>query len=272
MLALLAAYLVVPRTSGDRDWEAESDADQAAAIAKHEPQFLQMLQAGDSAWDAGKKPEAVQHYSQLLGQFCGHGQQDRTEVARQRNPEMARAAGRTIDFLADSGNDETAKKLIRKAAQSDLVLIYSSPKVNRLVKESKSDEKEEDKEFDEWLERNPQGNSKSNQNVTPTSVRTNVAAPISMEERYTSLVNQVKPGMSKNQVEALIGMANESDEKDMGQLNPQKAGQTLDICTWHGDTESQSSIILSFVNGRLQDGGTPGYDIRKGFSSQLPAN
>ena len=99
-----------------------------------------------------------------------------------------------------------------------------------------------------------------------------VAEPMDMEERYKSLVNRVKPGMSKEQVEAILGMADESDEKDMGELNPQKAGQMLDICTWHGDTESQSSIILSFVNGRLQDGGTPGYDIRKGFSSQLPAN
>lgn len=93
-----------------------------------------------------------------------------------------------------------------------------------------------------------------------------------MEERYKSLVNRVQPGMSKEQVEAILGMADESDEKDMGELNPQKAGQILDICAWHGDTESQSSIILSFVNGRLQDSGTPGYDIRKGFSSQLPSN
>lgn len=93
-----------------------------------------------------------------------------------------------------------------------------------------------------------------------------------MEERYKSFVNRVKPGMSKEQVEAILGMADESEEKHMGELNPQKAGQMLDVCTWHGDTESQGSIILSFVNGRLQDGGTPGYDIRKVFSSQLPAN
>lgn len=92
------------------------------------------------------------------------------------------------------------------------------------------------------------------------------------EEQYIALVNRVKPGMSKEQVEAVLGMADELDEKDMGELNPQKAGQILDICTWHGDTESHSSIILSFVNGQLQDGGTPGYDIRKGFSSQLPSN
>lgn len=100
----------------------------------------------------------------------------------------------------------------------------------------------------------------------------NDADLLDMEERYKALVNRVKPGMSKEQVEAILGMADESDERDMGELNPQKAGQILDICTWHGDTESQRSIILSFVNGRLQDGGPPGYDIRKGFSSQLPGN
>ena len=275
ILALFTAYLVVPRTSGDRDWKAESEDERAAAIAKHEPQFLQILKEGDSAWDAGKKDDGVQHYSQLLAQFCGHGQSDRTGVAELHKPEMARAAGRTIDFLADSGNNETAKDLIRKADQSDLVIVYSSPKVNRLVIESKADQQKEEKEVDDWLEREEQKDGRDSQSTFPASPNDdglNDADLMDMEERYKSLVNRVKPGMSKEQVEAILGMADESDEKDMGELNPQKAGQMLDICTWHGDTESQSSIILSFVNGRLQDGGTPGYDIRKGFSSQLPAN
>lgn len=150
-LVLVGIYLVFPRTSGDNIWSATLAEEKAAAIAKYEPQFLQMLEAGDSAWDAGKKADAVQHYAQLLGQFCGYGQGDRTEVARLRNPEMARAAGRTIDFLADSGNDETAKELIKKADQSDLVIVYGSPKVNRLVIEAKADQKKEDQEVDDWL-------------------------------------------------------------------------------------------------------------------------
>ena len=153
-LVLVGAYVIIPRTSGDIDWSAESEEERVAARAKYEPVFLQMLNAGDSAWDAGKKADAVHHYSQLLGQFCGHGQQDRTVVADLNKSEMARVAGRTIDFLADSGNDETAKDLIKKADQSELVIVYSSPKANRLVREAKLDQAKEDQETEEWLRRN----------------------------------------------------------------------------------------------------------------------
>ena len=93
-----------------------------------------------------------------------------------------------------------------------------------------------------------------------------------MEERYKALVNRIRPGMTTKQVEAILGTPDDTDEKDLGELNPQKAGQTLEIWTWKGETESQSSILLSFVNGKLQDGGTSGYDIRKGFKSKLPGN
>jgi len=93
-----------------------------------------------------------------------------------------------------------------------------------------------------------------------------------MEERYKALVNRIRPGMTTKQVEAILGTPDDSDEKDLGELNPQKAGQTLEIQMWKGESESQSSIVLSFVNGKLQDGGTPGYDIRKGFKSKLPGN
>jgi hypothetical protein len=93
-----------------------------------------------------------------------------------------------------------------------------------------------------------------------------------MEQRYKALVNRIRPGMTTDQVEAILGTPDDTEEKDLGELNPQKAGQTLEIWTWKGDTEDQPSILLSFVNGKLQDGGTPGYDIRKGFKSKLPGN
>ena len=273
-LVLVGTYLVFPRTSGDADWSAQLAQEESVAIAKHEPVFLQMLEAGDSAWDAGKKDDAVQHYSQLLAQFCGYGQSDRTAVANLHKSEMARAAGRAIDFLADSGNDETAKDLIKKADQSDLVIVYRSPKANRLVIEAKADQAKEDRETDEWLE-NPQEYEMNFQSAAPSSSSTGTTSDVDLmntEDRFLALVNQVRPGMSKQRVEAILGVADESDEQDMGDLNPQKAGQSLDISKWHGDTEAQSSIVLSFVNGQLQDGGTPGYDIRKGFTSGLPGN
>ncbi len=93
-----------------------------------------------------------------------------------------------------------------------------------------------------------------------------------MEQRYKALVSRIRPGMKTDQVEAILGTPDDTEEKDLGDFNPQKAGQTLEIWTWRGDREDQPSILLSFVNGKLQDGGTPGYDIRKGFKSKLPSN
>lgn len=95
---------------------------------------------------------------------------------------------------------------------------------------------------------------------------------VEMKGKYEGLVKRVRGGMRREQVEAILGIADEEDEKDLGQFNPQKSGQILTLLTWRGDGGSKSSIVLSFVNDRLQDGGTPGYDINKGFHGELPSN
>jgi len=196
-LVLVSIYVVSPRTSGDVDWSAKRDEEKADAIAKYEPQFLQMLKEGDSAWDAGKKDDGVQHYAQLLAQFCGHGQQDRTEIANLHKPEMARAAGRAIDSLADSGNDETAKDLIRKADQSDLVIVYSSPKVNRLVKEAEADRRKEEQETDKWLE--TQQSQSSQHNSSGVETRSSDANPLPSGGRpYIPSHYAESPGADEN--------------------------------------------------------------------------
>lgn len=93
-----------------------------------------------------------------------------------------------------------------------------------------------------------------------------------MEERYKALVNRIRPGMTKDQVEAILGTPDDTDEKDLSDFNPQKAGQILEIWTWRDIEDEKKFIMLSFVNEKLQEGGTPGYDIRKGFKSKLPSN
>ena len=40
--------------------------------------------------------------------------------------------------------------------------------------------------------------------------------------------------------------------------------------TWNGDGAANPAIILGFINNRLTQGGTPGYDISKGFHGKLP--
>jgi len=93
-----------------------------------------------------------------------------------------------------------------------------------------------------------------------------------MEEKYKALVYQVERGMTRKQVENVLGIPDEDKTNDLGKFNPQKAGQILTILTWKGDGGAKPSIILSFVNDRLQDGGTPGFDNGKGFHGQLPPN
>jgi hypothetical protein len=89
-----------------------------------------------------------------------------------------------------------------------------------------------------------------------------------MEERFKALVYRIHLEMTTEQVEEILGAPDEIEKKDLGDFDPEKSGKTHEILTWKGATESDSSIILSFVNHRLQDGGTTGYDIRKGFISK----
>ena len=92
-----------------------------------------------------------------------------------------------------------------------------------------------------------------------------------MEEKYKALVYRVQRGMTRDQVESLLGLPDEDKTNDLGDFNPQKAGQILTILTWKGDGGSKPSIILGFINNRLSEGGTPGFDIGKGFHGQLPS-
>lgn len=92
-----------------------------------------------------------------------------------------------------------------------------------------------------------------------------------LKEKYKALVNQIRVGMNRSQVEKILGLPDEESEKDLGEFNPQKAGQILEILTWNGDAAANPSIILGFINNRLTQGGTPGYDISKGFHGKLPS-
>lgn len=134
----------------------------------------------------------------------------------------------------------------------------SSDKASATLAAAKQELRAEDKDIDEWLAREQKHSG------TTTSVDTE-----DMEQRYKALVNRIRPGMTREQVENILGPADEEKENDLGEFNPEKAGQILTILTWQGDEDSNSpSIILSFVNEKLQDGGTPGYDIHKGFKSK----
>ena len=88
---------------------------------------------------------------------------------------------------------------------------------------------------------------------------------VSFDKKYEALVHKIQPGMSQQQVQDLLGSADDRNHTDLGRINPQKAGQSLTILTWR---DGDKFIKLGFTNGVLTSGGTPGYDIEKGFHSK----
>ncbi|MFM8572464.1 MAG: hypothetical protein ACKOAU_12775 [Pirellula sp.] len=111
-------------------------------------------------------------------------------------------------------------------------------------------------------------NETNNEKVVSESRADNENAR-NMDAKFEALVFKVKVGMNRQQVEGILGPPDKVNQQDLGKLNPQKAGQTLNILTWG---KEDGSIILGFTNGILTGGGTPGYDIEKGFQGKLPSD
>jgi len=120
----------------------------------------------------------------------------------------------------------------------------------------------------EKMERNG-ANNEPNKETAVTESITNNQNSRNMEAKYEALVVKVKMGMHRQQVESILGTPDKTKQDDLGEFNPQKAGQTLDILTW-GD--EKDFIILGFTNGILTSGGTRGYDIEEGFHGKLPSD
>ncbi len=118
-------------------------------------------------------------------------------------------------------------------------------------------------------ERNSSNNRETNKERVVTESRNQKQNGGNMEAKFEALVFKVKMGMHRQQVENILGTPDKTKQDDLGEFNPQKAGQTLDILTW-GD--EQDFIILGFTNGILTGGGTRGYDIEKGFHGKLPSD
>jgi len=101
---------------------------------------------------------------------------------------------------------------------------------------------------------------------TTKSPATGGAASDSQWERLaTILVRDVKPGMSAERVRSLMGQPHEVNEHDI-------AGKHIVIWTWKKQDDPENSFIhLDVTGGIVQAGGSPGYEIRSGFKTKLPA-
>jgi hypothetical protein len=110
----------------------------------------------------------------------------------------------------------------------------------------------------------PSGNDEWETDLGESSDTTSSSS--NTHSRYEALVERVRPGMTETEIAAILGQPDKKTVNDLGKFNPQKRGQRLEIWTWRDSSDDPDSFItLSFTNGVLQDGGTPGYDIRKGF-------
>lgn len=88
---------------------------------------------------------------------------------------------------------------------------------------------------------------------------------------FQILVTQINPGMSTQSVVSLLGEPTTREKVDfstfMGTGPP--TAPAMEIMTWkYGVPADNCFIMLSFTSGRLKDGGTPGYDIHKGFTTR----
>jgi hypothetical protein len=91
-------------------------------------------------------------------------------------------------------------------------------------------------------------------------------ADMSIDDKMRDLIFKVKKGMTKAEVKKILGAPVEQKETDLGKFNPAKAGIFQDIWTWRGTVNGKEAfIMLSFLNGKLDDGGTPGFEIGKSF-------
>ena len=85
------------------------------------------------------------------------------------------------------------------------------------------------------------------------------------------LVMQIKPGMSTQSVESLLGEPTTREQIDLSQFtgNGSSATPAMEIMQWkYGVPADNCFITLSFTSGRLKDGGTAGYNIHKGFTTR----
>ncbi len=182
---------------------------------------------------------------------------------------MARVYGRVIDTaLGRTRNKSLAKEVAMKALRLDILPVVQSQDASPILEEARQALKAEEKETDEWLEIHA-GDSRtatsSGNGEQPSAFE---FPALDMDERYKALVNRIRPGMTREQVESILSFSDEEKENDLGEFNSQKAGQILTILTWKGDGNSKPSIVLAFINNRLSEGGTPGYDITKGFNGK----
>jgi len=215
-LVLVSVYFVFPRTSGDNVWSAKLAEDKAAALVSEvksktgsvtqalSPEEADKLKRavteGDELWNAAvqgvkdlqvgakkKYDEAFEKYMAVVN--APQPLTDKTE--------MARVYGRVIDVAASRKNNQAlAKEVAMKSLRQEILPVCNTPESSPVLQAARSALKAEDKELDDWLEKeNKKGGGTKNGNKTGSG---------QIEDR-DELVEKIQIGMSRKSVINILG-------------------------------------------------------------------
>jgi len=215
----------------------------ALVLSVPESQESRAIADGDRLWEAGEKDAAVEKYLVVVNDWMPLGVKD----------DLPRVYARVIDYAATNDDKTLATIVIEKAFKDRLTLQLHESKAKQwsaeLVSTLRAKKEEEEK------------------GERPESIE----SPNSHKEVPLVRLLQVRPGMSEQSVKAILGDPHEVDEKMVKGVSG-LGSPSRSLLTWTYNPNSDKYIVLLFEHGRLQDGGSGGYNIKKGLTVQPELN
>ena len=200
------------------------------------------LAKADQLWDAGKKADAVDAYTSLM-----YGREGVRYIHFEAPGEAPRIYRRVIDYKIEVGGLEATRADIEDALQKRVSLSLSTREANEFVAKIREERERQ----------HPKAESKASTSRGGTA--SEGVSKAEMEKLFEALLTKnVKPGMTANQVKAILGEPHEITRNVPNTQN-------FEIWKWRQKGGDDNFIMLGFENGVLVSGGSPGYDIEKGF-------
>jgi hypothetical protein len=173
---------------------------------------------------------------------------------------------RVIDYRIEQGGVEAARDQIERARQWDVSLSLSTPEANdffaqlRVERERKLEESRRRYEQERQERKN---DLPSAADAVSGSASGRYLSRLEMDGAFGALVKQVQPGMSTSRVGDMLCRPTKVEIKDV-------LDSYFEFWCWNERDNPDSFIMLSIEDGCVSAGGTPGYDIKKGFIANLP--
>lgn len=187
------------------------------------------IDKADVLWDSGKKTDAVMEYRRIF------------EDAR--SDEKERMLPRIVEFEVNAGNNEEAKKWIKRGLEDKLKVEYSDPAAKKVfaVAKNEYDEAAAEKERKELEEKaKAEREAAEREAARKKAEAVEAARPKPSRANY----NKIKIGMSLGEVQAILGPGEENAR-----------GPGVLIATWQSEAgllELPTIITITFQNGRVE--------------------